>query len=380
MKLENNDVMYRSSSKTMTDYVTAQYRKKIENGAIVNSPCYFSSESTESIFGSVTGYYGSESKPITFSGPVTIRFCDPNVLPGMVDRPSVNEDSVRLKALSRIDKSEFSFGEDLGEIGQTLRFLKNPLRSLTDLTKKHYRHKKALERSYLKSGQYSKTKALVKASADAYATYQWAYKPLVRSAEDLTKAVFQYAKATQKRYTSRAHEKLDYSEKGVYSVGGTAAFACDYTNRELLDFRAAILYETSRKDSTFLKKYGLRFKDAPETAWQLFPLSFMVDRVANISDVIRATQNLFDSDINILAGSVTTRHLQSTSLSATMARYFGIYMYGNGGEHTISSFTYTRDPWTPSSSDLIPPITMGRLVKDVSSILDLTALIIQRIT
>ena len=353
--------------KSMCDHPTPGYDRRIAAGDIINSTMSFSSLRESAEGASVVSTY-SIAQPQYWSyfsgGSVTEHW-----LPGFPAAPEgldgTSVSAAKLAALANMDKTEYAFGEDLGEIGQTIRFLKNPIQHLTKLTKRQ----KDLEKSLKRKGATDE-----KAAADSYAAYQWAYKPLVRSVEDLTTALMTQIKARKPRYSARGKSVVsnEYTDDSYNDIGR-------YTYKIDKSVRTAILYENHRNDNDLLKKYGLRFKDAPETAWQLFPLSFMIDRVVNISDVIRASQNLLDTDLKILAASVTIKTLITETKQLTNLNDPLYVQLVTGDVVTREKFTMTRSIWQPTASDLIPPVRPAELIKDVQSILDLTTLITQRI-
>lgn len=353
-------------SRVITDVVTPRYRQRIKAGEVINNPCTLTHSERSSSSGGFSSYKTVDpSNWTTYTGPVSEWLAAP-LIPDGPER-TLTPGDVKLACIAKMDMTEYAFGEDLGEIGQTVRFLKNPIKSLTDLALKFEKTKKRGIR---------RGKDVAKATADAYATYQWAFKPLVRSATDLAEALNTQLAARKPRYSARARLKRSVSDSNLVTDG---TFSATYQHTIEEEVKATILYENHRNDPDLLKKYGLRFKDAPETAWQLFPMSFMIDRVVNISDVISASINLLDSNLRILAASTTEKVLRKTQYQLTGVYHPELTHSVNGNVVKLEEFDYIRSVWYPSASDLIPPVRPANLVKDVQSILDLTALITQRI-
>lgn len=274
--------------------------------------------------------------------------------------------TVKLQALAKMNSAPFSFGEDIGEFKQTLKFLKQPITSIFDLTL-----------SMLKKNRKNIRKGLTpaKAMADAYATYQWAFKPLVRSANDLAIALASWPPEYPPRESSRGK----VVEKNVLDLSQTIGSTDFIASREVsTEVRASLLYSNASAPD-MMRKYGLRLRDAPVTAWQLFPLSFMIDRVTNISNVIDATVNYLDPDLNVLAGSTVVRRTVTTKYRADSETAESWNVTISGGLVKDETFTYDRKVWKPELSDLVPPFKPARLVKDAQSILDLTSLLVQRL-
>jgi hypothetical protein len=372
----------------MTDVVTPGYRKLIASGAVINNSCSLTKYRFKAGVSNVTFPINPDLSR-TYTGPLGsvlywgfIAWDTP---------PSADIPDLKLQCIARMDKPDFDFGEDLGELGQTLKFIKNPIKALTDLSKGYKKlQAKKYRENMRKSGrvrdkslpraarrELSRSEAYAKASADAYATYQWAFQPLVRSAEDLTEALMQeQAGKPPPRFSARSRYRADATQSGVYDqADGIYSFSQTHG----LDASASILYENKRTDNATLKKYGLRIKDSKRTAWQLVPLSFMIDRVSNISNAISAVSNLDDPGLRILAASVVTRRTTDRSMELSMA-YHDTYQFTVGGEVTVeSSFSYDREVWKPTSADAIPGFNPLGLVEDAKSIVDLVALTVQRL-
>jgi hypothetical protein len=183
------------------------------------------------------------------------------------------------------------------------------------------------------------------------------------------------AKKNPPRFSARSRKQLTETLKYEYDQpDGKYSLVDD----RMLEVSCSILYENSRVDNATLKKYGLRIKDASKTAWQLVPLSFMVDRVSNISQAISAISNLNDPGLRILAASVVTRASSNKSLDLKMA-YHNTHQFNVDNVMSLKTYDYTREVWNPSASDAIPGFSPGNLVEDARSIVDLLALTIQRL-
>lgn len=118
-------------------------------------------------------------------------------------------------------------------------------------------------------------------------------RPLVKDIEALLEAVL-FKRPSIPRFTARAAisdtaERIiperkfsrmwDQPMSGVFTGNGEASVhvraGCLYTyNLEGIDAARA--------------KFGIRLSDTPISAWQLIPMSFLVDWVLNISDIIKA--------------------------------------------------------------------------------------------
>jgi hypothetical protein len=99
----------------------------------------------------------------------------------------------------------------------------------------------------------------------------------------------------------------------------------------------------------------------------------------NVSNVIQALTNLASPDIKIFGGWVVTKK-NIGSLQMFISETNPPFQVTVSGDPWLQeNFSYVRELWTPSVSNLIPPVRWGNLVKDVSSTLDLLGLILQRL-
>jgi hypothetical protein len=106
----------------------------------------------------------------------------------------------------------------------------------------------------------------------------------------------------------------------------------------------------------------------------------MVDRVWNITKMIRGITNLADPNVEILAGWVRAKEELVSTVRLTGQTVPGYTVTASGDLVTDKTFVYNRSPWTPRVSDTYPTTTKGRLVEDASSILDLLTLTYFRLT
>jgi hypothetical protein len=109
------------------------------------------------------------------------------------------------------------------------------------------------------------------------------------------------------------------------------------------------------------------------------PYSFVVDRALDVSSSISGLSNLADPSIRILAGSVTTRSSDFTSISLTDVINPDYSISVNPTVFEDEVFAYNRVIWDPSIIDTIPPLNLTGLVDDVTKVTDSLALFIQLI-
>lgn len=374
LETHNLDTVMKSVTETMDDVVTPNFHSRSARGEVINSPCSIVKDTISSTGGGIFDVTQSgiryeargEGCLTTFLAHLLGHPDGYFIAPATA--PSHLLDAVKLQALGNVDRSPYSFGEDIGELGETLRFLRRPFHSVNELARKLT--------SGARSKQGSSGLSYAKALADVYAEYQWAFLPLVRSIHDAIAAFSDEVRLPSRR-TARGSD--EFFQRDVGNSGGAYSFDAETSVFE--EHRAGILYEHTNPLNDWRFKYGLRFKDIPETMWQLFPLSFMVDRAYNISASLRGLLSFLDPNIKILAAWTSNR---STTIQS---RRFVDYDYTAGvsakniqsDTETRTSYSYDRGVWEPSTADLIPPLDLGNVVDSATKIADLAAIFFQRV-
>lgn len=363
-----------SYHKQCIDVVTPNFRRKMARGDIVNNPCRMEFVSVKS---DGSGSYEATNNDTgfvqTFEGQVTQYRMDRDPLPTFdttIDAEELKKEA-KLRALSQVDSTPYAFAEDAAEVRETVKFLKRPWGSLADLMKSFAKEKKRRQ-SRVKSA-----KAKVKALADVWTAYRFAASPLVRSSSDLVDSMLTVDKPYPTRRTARG---FSYQTKADENSSTEGWHELSVQAKREVQVHASCLYEVTNPVTGWRQRYGLRNKDIPETIWAVLPYSFMVDRVVNISDVVGGLVTLSDPGVKILAGSVRmTSRAESLYWLSSQSRPGWSYST-NGNQVVYKTHRYNREVWRPSVTDALNPrIHPSRLVGDVTSILDLSALILQRL-
>lgn len=366
-----------SLTESMSDTVTPKFQRKIADGAIINNPCSYSKVYVhvdgQGVYHSVRksdGWWYHQSGAVTqhWMGNYVSSLGLPSAVPE--DLITQTTDVLKQQAIANIAKTPWSFGEDVGEIKETLQFLRRPAASLAEVSKSFERKARNLYRRY-----GNRAKAL----SGAWAAHRFAMLPLQRSLEDIVESSFVRNRKefdAGQRLSARSRMTLRETKTQKRDIG--YAHFSESRNDEVT-IHAYILYETKNPLKGWQYRYGLRLKDIPTTSWQLVPYSFMVDRVANVSNCITGITNLSDPSIRILAaGIVTTRDLKYSCevLADTNPLWSSTC---TGDVYNKDDFSYIRNTWTPTVSDTIPRIDFSGLVKDATSVIDLLALTTRRL-
>lgn len=369
-----------SYSNTMDDFVTDDFFRRIGQGEIINNSC--SRVDSLAYYNTGTTQYHSISTGTLYEviGNGSYISGNESLWPKNIDQNlDISSFSARAKlhALAKMDTTPYSFAEDLGEVRETIQFLKSPLKSLLDLSKAYRSRRKA----GLKAGLYGFDKygaKEVKGLTDAYLTFRFAASPLVRSSMSLVEALQSRTFVSPRR--SSHHTIEDKEVLSQVSDPGGPYFTYDWDHTETASVKANILYEVTNPLSSIGFKYGLRLKDIPRTAWDLVPLSFMVDRIVNIGQNISALTNFLDPSVKILAASVTIKresHFNIELVGFSDPDY--VMDVSSNNTAYKHNFTYNRVVWTPTAADIAPIIDTGPLLRDIQNTADLVSLIVSNL-
>jgi len=286
-------------------------------------------------------------------------------------------DIAKQHALASVDSTPTAFMEDLGEIRETIQFLKNPIHGLQRLTDTFIKNKRTIQgiRNKLERAQ---------ALAELWSTYRFAVQPLLRSMVDLLELLAHEKPSRPKRQraSGRSKDSSESTEPTIYRatpIQYNQVYKYEALGYRELNAHATILYEVSNPLADWRYLLGLRLKDMPTVAWELLPLSFMVDRLINIRGMIAGVVNYLDPNVEILAASITKRDLSQYTYSFTEwqhSYYMPNIWLKNPDWVQYEDFAMERQTYVPSIIDAIPTLTPGGLVKDLETTLDLLAILL----
>jgi hypothetical protein len=375
-------------SSTMVDVVTPDYRGKSARGEIVNNPCSMTvTRRTTTGSGSVTQRQIASPHDVwvaTGAGTITGYYQKyGGGLPTYTEAPlpdlAAMSLMVKQQCLANVDSTPFSFAEDLAEIRETIRFLRDPLATIRKLS---VNYKKAVSRVRQIRSLRSKIRypgQLAKDLAAVWLEQRFAVQPIFRSVVKLMEAYETEKVYRPERRISRSHwiapSKSDSRIVSKTTAGRTFTYKCSAISSGSV--RAGILYEVENPVVNLQYKYGLRFKDIPTTFWAVMPLSFMVDRFYHISNFFSGVSNLLDPNVKILGAWVVSKRERLQSIGVRSISESGYTSTIVPDDIVDKSFFYSREVWEPSLEDAIPTLNLKGLVDSSAKVTDLMALIIQ---
>jgi hypothetical protein len=369
----------------MEDTVTPNFRESIADGEIINNPMsYYRYEWYDSAPGSISQYTTNPNKITTSCcGNVTHEYMD-TVWDPLETHPPNNppldgealENVAKQKCLSFVDRTPVALAEDLGEIRETIQFLKSPIQSIERLTRAFVNKKQGIS-------QIGNALERAQAMADVWKTYRFAVGPLMRSVVDVLELTANKPpnRPKRQRASGRAQDTSNNDGNPYVWKHNIIYLSQQYRYESFgyrsLGYHATILYEVSNPLEDWKWKLGLRLKDLPTTGWELLPYSFMVDRLLDIRSMFAGLMNFLDPNVTFLAASVTERQHDMYTMSLS-------HMEGGGKTRwftkrdwrVFDTYIQNRSVWQPSLSDTVPGFTPKNLVKDLTSIADLLAILL----
>lgn len=373
-----------SQTEMMTDTVTPGYYGKIAAGEIVNNALNYTSDTIE--FSENTGNLTLTEK----SSPYTVyTYADGNVTQLWIDfiwSPLITnycpdlsgldvEGIAKQECIAKVDRTPNEFFEDLAEVRETIKFLRNPLGGIQRLVNSFVKKRKDLNKW---KESWEKTQAL----AALWTEYRFAVSPLLRSATELLDLLALPAQPRPKRRTAHGRARNENVMSKPVSIDWgliflNQTFRYETIGSRFIDTHATILYEVSNPIADWRFKLGLRNKDIPTVMWEIIPYSFMLDRLIHIRNSISGIVNFIDPSVTFLAGSYTEKTISEYSWSMT-SYTSALYntTFDKPDSIAYNDYSQTRLPWVPSFWETLPNWTPGNLVKDLTITLDLIAILV----
>jgi hypothetical protein len=241
-----------------------------------------------------------------------------------------------------------------------------------------------------RKGQVLTIARRAEAIAGSWAQVSFAILPLIRSIENAIQAIVTKAELHLRR-TSRSKVAVEdiqsSSHDGSYGghpFSGTPAMsgAMLVTNTSRISYHVGLIYEAQQRD-WLIDKLGLRNKDLIVTAYEVIPLSFMLDRIINVKKALSSLINLVDPTVDVLGGFVVKRETQTHTVQMTEwsidAANKSVSSFAPL-PHIEETFSMTREEWLPNISTALPIFNPKELISTAHKSADLAALLVLTIS
>lgn len=219
--------------------------------------------------------------------------------PATLDTAKANAEALgRLNQAIRGKRTTFEGGVFLGELGQTLRMIRNPAQGLRKLTDEFLTIARAIRRrpvrTLLGGINYSK---IVEHLSDAWLEHSFGWQPLLHDVRDGCKALDAYntGRALSVQRVSGKHEVKGSS---VQTTTIRTQVACTWETLDTLTGHTQVIYRGAMRVNARDPKtmdpalIGFDPRSFAPTVWELIPYSFLIDYFSNVGDVINGWSNL----------------------------------------------------------------------------------------
>lgn len=197
----------------------------------------------------------------------------------------------------------FNGGVFLGELGQTLRTIRNPAKGLRGLADDWravaQRIRRASSRLTGSGGSRAvRNSNIAQNLSDAWLEVQFGWRPLLNDVDDGCKALA-ILKSGQSLKTRRVTARSEVDGNPVEVTSGQALSLCVWTNVSITVDHSEVIYRgavrVEPRNPAQMKAELLGFNPASwlPTAWELVPYSFLIDYFTNVGEIIEGWSALF---------------------------------------------------------------------------------------
>lgn len=264
------------------------------------------------------------------------------------------QDSAEASAIAAVVRQikqvnrKFQGGTFLGELGETVRMLKNPARALQEGVGDY------LSTLRKRAKNRPDTAARKRILADTWLEYSFGWVPLLHDIDDGVKAVTATLRDEKRprlqRVFGKGKQSSSTSESGSVISNGPLNVGVVTTYTAEADVRYYGMVRCFNPSSDAFRHYGVSLNDFAPTAWELVPWSFFVDYFANIGDIIDAATLNF-ADVAWLnrayKGSIKTSYITSV---------FGDWKLNSEYHGGQGAYLVKEVSRTPVFGRLVPPL------------------------
>jgi hypothetical protein len=298
----------------------------------------------------------------------------------------------RTSALAQVARPDFTGLVSLGELRESLSYLRNPFKGAIKLANTLERR---IARLYVEERRQSKkgrkpVKAevpgglnpddarIVKELEGIYLEFRYGVRPMIGEITSFLENLRERVSPKPKRQTFRSKKRqTDDDSWSVLETDGNniQSLASYFYEREIL-VSVGLLYEFDIRDG-IAEKWGLELGQLPATAWALAPLSFVVDWGLNVSQLIAA--------VTPVAGATRLCEWESVKITETLRCQRTNWKFsdwpgstGSVGQDSVQVVTYQRRPYI-GIPGLVVKQTALDVFSDVAKVLDLSAIFHQKV-
>jgi len=335
------------------DIVTPHYKNVIQNGGIVNNrmskyrvtfATTTSGPQFQTVIGGIT-YTGDLAGPHWTTG-ILNDTSRPDSRPKFTDDINNLQRAVGTQAYANVMKTPYSGAVSIGELKETLTYLRNPLAAGIKLGEAIRRNltRSGIFRRYPRLGADHTGGNISSNIASVHLSIVYGFKPLVKDIFDIVENLrTKVHNFRPKRITARAQGSITLYDtwETTESFSGIS-YTAKYKWEQVVTVRSGILH-TRDIQYTVYDEWGVNVRDIPSALWAITPLSFVADWFGNIGDLIAALTP--KAGFTFLASWTSTTYV--TKLTRSVSGYqFSNWVTSRDGKGNDSVVTtrYEREP------------------------------------
>jgi len=261
-----------------------------------------------------------------------------------------------IKAYSASKNAILQGGVVLAELGETVKMLRNPLRELINLLRK----------------------PTIKNASNQWLMYRYGIRPLMKDISDAIQLIKKGFRQSEKLRRSRGTVKSTDVTRARYTGRGFNVFTCDEERQTKTEYKTTAVVYYSFKASTMskLEDLGLSPFDLPGIAWEVVPLSFVVDWFVKVAPWLEAIKPAFS--ITYFGNCVSQKTVTDFTIDIVGSNSAASYNVTNVIPSRYIYKETALERRTNQSLPALPPVNFD--YHDFKHVNDSTALLSQRAT
>jgi hypothetical protein len=302
----------------------------------------------------------------------------------------------RTRALAAVSRPDFQGLVSLGELRESLSYLRNPFKGAIALADKlSWR----IGRLYVKERKRRRggppiqrasawklnpdDAAIIKELEGIYLEFRYGVRPMIGEITSALENVRERAVPKPKRQTFRAKQQQSFSDRWTVNASNSGIAHVDtYDYTRTVSVNAGLLYEFT-SDFGIGDKWGLELGQVPAAMWALTPLSFVVDWGANVGQFVSALTPVPGASRLASWVSVKVDHKLTRSYSgwfiSDSAWSPGQSYSGGKAPDSLSLVTYQRVP-DIGFPELVFKASALDSFSETSKVIDLAAIFHQKVS
>lgn len=204
------------------------------------------------------------------------------------------DNKAKTKFISRAREVQTSFqgGVFIGELGETLRMLKSPVKTLRNGLSSYLGTLKKRRRQVRRSSPKKRLSVARNILADTWLEYSFGWKPLLSDIDDILDTIAKARSSVRERWrpinASGVDERFSSSTQSVFSNSLIVDISVNVNRyaKQQVTYRGCVNVEFPAQQVS--KHLGNFTEDFVPTVWELIPYSFLVDYFTNIGDIVSA--------------------------------------------------------------------------------------------